>query len=100
MGGRFEELLDLLADYRRRPLVRHAPDCRCVGADEAVFAHFVTTAATGEREDAMLIATLLVRADVSPLAASLAQTVGLMVHAAAGPHSAPPKPPPRSPSLH
>lgn len=57
--------------------MRHALHCKCLGADEACFANFIATAATGEREDAMLIATLIVRADVAPLIASLAAEVGL-----------------------
>ena len=75
----FDELLLLLSSHGRRPLMRHAADCRCVGADEAVFAHFVMTAATGAREDAMLMATLLVRADMAPLVLSQAQGIGLSV---------------------
>lgn len=73
----FEELCDLCARHGRRPLMRHAIQCKCIGADESCFANFVATAATGEREDAMLIATLLVRPDVAPLIASLAADVGL-----------------------
>lgn len=75
--GLFRDLVTLLAETGRRPLLRHALDCHCVGSDEAVFAHFVTTAATGEREDAMMIATLLMRVDMAPLAVSLAQSLGL-----------------------
>ncbi len=57
--------------------MRHSVQCKCLGADEACFANFIATAATGEREDAMLIATLLVRPDVAPLIVSLAADVGL-----------------------
>lgn len=76
----FEELCALCARHGRRPLVRHAVHCKCVGSDESCFANFVATAATGQREDAMLIATLLVRADVAPLIASLAAQFGLALH--------------------
>lgn len=71
-----ESLFDLCARHRRRPLMRHAVNCQCVGADEACFAHFVTTAAEGDREDAMLIATLLVRTDMAPIVAPLAADLG------------------------
>lgn len=74
-----DQLMSLLADQGRRRLVRHDTECPCVGADEAVFANFVATAAHGDREDALLMAMLLVRADLAPLAASLAQTVGLQL---------------------
>ena len=73
----FEDLCALCSSHGRRPLMRHSVQCRCLGADESCFATFIETAATGEREDAMLIATLLVRPDVAPLVASLAADVGL-----------------------
>lgn len=59
-----EDTFTLLMRYARRPLMRHGTGCGCVGSDEAVFSHFIMTAATGEAEDAMLIGALLVRADV------------------------------------
>ncbi len=73
----FEKLCSLCARHGRRPLIRHAVGCKCVGADESCFANFIATATDGDREDAMLIATLLVRADVAPLIASLAADFGL-----------------------
>ncbi|WP_179380819.1 hypothetical protein [Jannaschia marina] len=73
----FETLCGLCTRHGRRPLMRHSLRCACVGADESCFATFIATASGGEREDAMLIATLLVRADVAPLVAALASDVGL-----------------------
>ena len=73
----FEDLCALCARHGRRPLMRHSVQCNCLGADESCFANFIATAATGEREDAMLFATLLVRPDMAPLVASLAADVGL-----------------------
>lgn len=70
-------LFGLCARHCRRPLARHALDCECLGADEGCFANFIACAAEGAREDAMLIATLLVRADMAPSVAALAQDVGL-----------------------
>ncbi|SMY06333.1 hypothetical protein [Flavimaricola marinus] len=72
----FETLCAMFATHGRRPLMRHSVKCKCLGADESCFANFIATAATGEREDAMLIATLLVRPDVAPLIASLAADFG------------------------
>lgn len=63
--------------HGRRALMRHCLDCLCVGADEACFATFVATAAEGPREDAMLMAMLLVRPDAAPQLVSLAQDFGL-----------------------
>lgn len=72
----FGELCAFCSRHGRRPLMRHSVSCKCVGADEACFANFIATAATGEREDAMMIATLIVRPDIAPLIASLAADVG------------------------
>ncbi|MEP3345890.1 MAG: hypothetical protein ABJN34_02080 [Litoreibacter sp.] len=73
----FEDLCRLCAQHGRRPLMRHSVSCKCLGADESCFANFVAAAATGDRNDAMLIATLLVRPDVAPLVTSLAADFGL-----------------------
>ena len=72
-----ETLFDLCAQHARRPLMRHQVDCSCLGADEACFAQFIATAAHGEREDAMLLAMLIVRGDVAPVLTGLAQQAGL-----------------------
>ncbi len=71
-----EALCDLCVRYGRRPLMRHQVTCRCLGADEACFANFVGAATEGEREDAMLMAMMIVRADLAPSLTALAQTVG------------------------
>ena len=73
----FEDLCGLCTKHGRRPLMRHSVQCKCVGADEACFANFIAAAAAGGREDAMLIATLLVRADVAPSLTALATDFGL-----------------------
>jgi hypothetical protein len=73
----FEKLCSLCSQHRRRPLLLHATNCKCIGSDESCFANFIATAATGEHEDAMLIATLLVRADFAPIITSLATDFGL-----------------------
>lgn len=73
----FERLCGLFVAHGRRPLMRHGVNCACLGADEACFANFVATAVDGEREDALLIATLLVRPDVAPVVTDLARDVGL-----------------------
>ena len=57
--------------------MRHAADCACLGADEACFANFIATATTGEREDALLMAMLLVRPDVAPQLCAVAMNLGL-----------------------
>ncbi|MEJ6403252.1 hypothetical protein [Yoonia sp. 2307UL14-13] len=73
----FGQLCGLCGRFGRRPLMRHAVECRCLGADEACFATFIAAAADGDRDDAMLMATLLVRPDIAPLITSLAADFGL-----------------------
>lgn len=73
----FKDLCTLCAKHGRRPLMRHSVHCKCLGSDESCFANFIGAAATGQHDDAMLIATLLVRPDVAPLLTSLATDFGL-----------------------
>ena len=72
-----EDVFHIVASHGRRPLIRHEPGCPCVGVDEAVLAHFVMTAAIGEREDAMLIASLLVDARMLLALTEAARQAGL-----------------------
>lgn len=73
----FERLCDLCVRHGRRPLMRHHVTCKCLGADESCFANFVGYASEGEREDALLIATTIVRPDMAPSLVGLAQEFGL-----------------------
>lgn len=67
----------IVTGHARRPLARHSANCPCVGGDEAAFARLCASAAAGEREDAMLIACLLVRADMAGALAAAAEIAGL-----------------------
>jgi len=78
-------LVRTLTLYGRRPLMRHAPECPCRGADEAALAHLVAAAATQQREDAMLIAISLVRPDLAPILVSQAQALGLTLYSLRAP---------------
>jgi hypothetical protein len=73
----FERLYDLCARHGRRPLIRHHVACKFLGADESCFVTFIGYACDGDRDDALLIATTLVRPDVAPLLVALAQDFGL-----------------------
>lgn len=73
----FEKLMSLMLRHARRPLMHHQIACKCLGADESVFATFIATAAATEREDAMLMATLLVRPEVAASLVNLAEKVGM-----------------------
>lgn len=84
--GAFDDLCLHCARYGRRPLMRHALSCSCLGADECCFANLVALAGEGEREDAAMIASLIVRPDLALPMADLAQEVALafrrMLHTA------------------
>ncbi|GGL70246.1 hypothetical protein [Wenxinia marina] len=78
-AGPLADLCGLCARFGRRPLSAHAEECPCLGGDEACFARLVELAAAGEREEALMLAMLLVRADVAPLAVAMAEQAGLGV---------------------
>lgn len=80
---RFDDLLCPLLAHGRRPLVVAEPGARGVSDDECVLARFVALAAEGAREDAILIATLLVRADVALSLGRHAEALGLSLMRAA-----------------
>ena len=73
----FETLCDLCVRHGRRPLMRHHISCKCLGADESCFATFVGYASDGDREDALLIATTIVRPDMAPVLVGVAEAFGL-----------------------
>ncbi len=81
LGKIFAQMMMVFDRHARRPLVPHGMACDCLGADEAVLAQFVRLAARGQREDACLMAMLMVRADIAPLAVSLAEQLGLLINA-------------------
>ena len=73
----FQQLASLCQTHARRTLCPHAISCACLGGDEACFASMVSSAAEGAREEALMMALLLVRADVAPMVTALAQDAGL-----------------------
>lgn len=73
----FRAFKAILDRYGRREFVPHGLSCDCVGADEAVLVHLVRLSGQGAHEDALMMAMLLVRADVAPILASQAQQLAL-----------------------
>ena len=71
------QLVEMCLRHGRRPLVRHGLACKCLGADECCFANVIGAACQGERDDAMLIASITLRPDAAPYVVGLAETVGL-----------------------
>ncbi|TPE52650.1 hypothetical protein [Amaricoccus solimangrovi] len=78
-AGHLDALLRETLAFARRPLQCHAPSCPCAGGDECVLARFVALAAEGAREDAILMATLMVRPDMSLILAAIAEDLGLLL---------------------
>ncbi|MCZ7676042.1 MAG: hypothetical protein M5U35_09465 [Roseovarius sp.] len=77
MRDALEEMFATIARHGRRRLMRHKLACSCVSSDEAVFAQFVMQAATGEREDAMLMGALMVEGPLLLPFTDAARRVGL-----------------------
>jgi hypothetical protein len=82
-----EQICMLCAKYSRRPMIRHGLSCSCLGADENCFAQMIGAASDGDREDAMLMASLLVRADYAPSLAVLSEKLGLALRRMVQPQS-------------
>lgn len=72
----FDILMQITLQGARRPLMRHALDCACVGGDECAFANLVAAAAGGDREDAMLFASTLLSGAAAYAAARAAEDLG------------------------
>ncbi|MEX0316366.1 MAG: hypothetical protein AB3N21_00350 [Ruegeria sp.] len=72
-----DQICSLCVSHGRRPLIRHGLGCSCLGADENCFAQMVGAASEGAREDAMMMAALIVRPDFAPALAALSEQLGL-----------------------
>lgn len=72
----FEALLNTIATYAHRPMVRHDVACGCAGSDECIFLNLVRTASDGHINDAALISTLLAGPAQAERIALLAGQVG------------------------
>lgn len=73
----FGDLCGMCVRHGRRPLIRHSVNCKCLGSDESCFANFVAAATEGDHNDAMMIASLMVRADFAPIITALANDFGV-----------------------
>lgn len=90
--GILDEFIALCTEHGRRPLLHHSLTCRCVGGDECCLAHVIAAAAEGDREDALMMAMMLVRADLAPALVALATQLGLTLRRMAR-HDAATRPP-------
>ncbi|MGR3499717.1 MAG: hypothetical protein ACU0E9_12590 [Limimaricola soesokkakensis] len=72
-----DALARLCGTHGRRPLMRHAAECACLGADEAWFARLVGHGAEAAHEEALMLALAFLRVDAAFDAAHLAEALGL-----------------------
>jgi hypothetical protein len=71
------DLLSLFDRFAHRPLQTRSLDDPVAGSDEIGFVRLIALGAEGDREDVMFMALMMVRADISPIVASLAIQIGL-----------------------
>ena len=55
------ELINIYAVYYLRPIVRHQPNCACVGADENVFANILSFSLENLDNEVMILGSLLIK---------------------------------------
>tara|TARA_Y100001968_G_C19303530_1_gene690370 strand:- start:75 stop:554 length:480 start_codon:yes stop_codon:yes gene_type:complete len=55
------DFFGVFAQYSIRPVVRHQPNCMCVGADENVFSNMLKLSLQGPNNEAMILGSLLVK---------------------------------------
>lgn len=84
-----DQICMLCAKHARRPMVRHGMGCSCLGADENCFAQMVGAATEGARDDAMMMAALIVRPDFAPSLVNLSEKFGLTLRRMVQPHVRP-----------
>jgi len=75
----FKDLCEIIFHHGRRSLIRHQLDCNCVGADESCFAQLILRSANNYKEDAILIALLLVPPHLTSQTVSLSEKIGTAI---------------------
>ncbi len=74
------DLISLLATYYLRPIVRHHPTCKCVGADENVFAHILRFSIEGQENEVKILSSLLVKSNQIENLSKKAKVVAFLIH--------------------
>ena len=75
------DFLNVFAFHSIRPVVRHQPNCACIGADENVFSNLLKLALNGQDNEAMILGSLLVRGHKISTLVEKATVVALMIDA-------------------
>lgn len=86
------EFLTVIAQHSMRPVVRHQPECRCIGADENVFSNILKFSHEGMKSEAMILGSLLVKSDHISNLVKKATTVAFLIAKDLSDHSKAPRP--------
>ena len=71
--------IDMFANNYLRPIVRHQPDCSCVGADENIFSNILKFSLQDKTSEAIILSSLLVRAETVGELVRKAKTVARLI---------------------
>ena len=74
------ELIDIFARNYLRPIVRHQPNCSCVGADENIFCNILKFCLQNRTNEAIILSSLLVRAETVGELVRKATTVAWLIN--------------------
>ena len=55
------DLITIFSTYYLRPIVRHQPNCMCVGADENVFANILRFSLDDQENEVKILGSLLIK---------------------------------------
>ena len=68
-----ESLYEILLKKGRKKFILHSVNCNCVGLDENSFIHLISFSAFKDKNEAMLIATIMTNSNIAPQLVLIAQ---------------------------
>ncbi len=74
------DYISFFATYYLRPIVRHHPSCKCVGADENVFAHILRLSVKGEENEVKILGSLLIKSNQLKNLSTKAKVVAFLIN--------------------
>ena len=75
------ELISIFANNYLRPIVRHHPNCICVGADENVFANILRLSFENQENELKILDSLLINSNQIENLAKKAKVVAFLIDA-------------------
>ena len=73
------DLIYLFAIHHLRPIVRHHPNCLCIGSDENVFANILKFAFENQEQEVKLLGSLLIQSNQVQSLPNKAKLVALII---------------------